>query len=865
MVQQVKKRAMQPVVQQIVIRPPQRKTSDVGQWRTALLGADMGRMKLLYDLYEDLLIDGVLADAVSKRIDAVTNSPLTFQDASGQEVPELTELIDSPDFEQLLTTIMDARFWGRAAGEFDFSDGFVFSPIPFKHIKLENHNILLQEYDDTGRDYLGDDFILVLGKPRQFGLFLKTAPYAIWKRGGFGDYAQWIELFGMPQRVGKYSSYDPESRRLLVEAMEQAGSAPWIVIPKESDVETVNNTGNGSSSSAHNDFRKACNEEMLITILGQTMTTLDGSSRSQSETHKEVEEGKNRSDLRYVRRVLNWIVLPLLEKRGFPVAGGKFIFPEAAEPLTVTDLVSLSDIIDIPASYVHDKFSIPVPKDGEQLAKKQASPNPPVGGENQPAPGKPAKSDKEEVKLHDQLSRWERIVDFFVNAPALTGAVKQQNFIGRLTSSITGNIKLSDGYTINIAKLVDEALREIYNEPDKGLVNPSLFNITNNALQQAISIEVNQEDDKWGKTNSAFIQQFRENTAVFAAFKSHQQQNEIVDLLVDEKGELRSFAKFKKLALEVSKDYDINWLRTEYNTAVRSARAAINFRKYLETEHLYPNLEYLESTAEHKRGDHLEYVGTILPIRHAWWNIHLPPSKWNCQCSVRPTNKPATPVPGETEPVDPVFANNPGQTAKFVNTEETPYYQHTDEGLREQVAELGKQLEKLRQSLEDFKLYKEFANGGKLYLHNKLDKKASDYKMLVTTGTEFAKQGKEVQVVAKLYYDKRGINDSSEYLRVFEKLVGTTYEGKSPDLVVDGVFYELKSYERPFRFGKIQHMLSNGLKQSSRIIIDNSNGASDRGITEKINGLLKNKATIDEVWLYEKGHLRLFYKAQQGD
>jgi hypothetical protein len=60
-------------------------------------------------------------------------------------------------------------------------------------------------------------------------------------------------------------------------------------------------------------------------------------------------------------------------------------------------------------------------------------------------------------------------------------------------------------------------------------------------------------------------------------------------------------------------------------------------------------------------------------------------------------------------------------------------------------------------------------------------------------------------------------------------------------------------------------MLSNGLKQSSRIIINNSNGASDQGITEKINGLLNNNAIIDEVWLYEKGKLRRFYNAQQGD
>ncbi|MEN6423289.1 MAG: phage head morphogenesis protein, partial [Smithella sp.] len=96
MATETKKRASRPLITEIVIKPPQRKTSDVGQWRTALKSADMGRMKLLYDLYEDLLIDGVLADAVDKRIGAVTNSELTFQDADGQEVEEIVALIDSP-------------------------------------------------------------------------------------------------------------------------------------------------------------------------------------------------------------------------------------------------------------------------------------------------------------------------------------------------------------------------------------------------------------------------------------------------------------------------------------------------------------------------------------------------------------------------------------------------------------------------------------------------------------------------------------------------------------------------------------------------------------------------------------------------
>ena len=62
------------VIHQIVVKAPQRKVYDVGNWRTALSSADNGRTKQLYDLLDDIMIDGVLSDAVQKRIDAVTNS-----------------------------------------------------------------------------------------------------------------------------------------------------------------------------------------------------------------------------------------------------------------------------------------------------------------------------------------------------------------------------------------------------------------------------------------------------------------------------------------------------------------------------------------------------------------------------------------------------------------------------------------------------------------------------------------------------------------------------------------------------------------------------------------------------------------------
>ena len=60
-------------------------------------------------------------------------------------------------------------------------------------------------------------------------------------------------------------------------------------------------------------------------------------------------------------------------------------------------------------------------------------------------------------------------------------------------------------------------------------------------------------------------------------------------------------------------------------------------------------------------------------------------------------------------------------------------------------------------------------------------------------------------------------------------------------------------------------MINKGSIQSSRIIINNNKGASDRYIRDNIYKRLKDKNfknDINEVWLYEKGILRLLYKKQ---
>jgi SPP1 gp7 family putative phage head morphogenesis protein len=602
----VTKKSEATVINQLIVKAPTRKTHDIGEWRNALKSADMGRTKTLYELFDDLLIDGVLSDAVEKRILAVLNSELTFQDASGKDNEEMTAVIDTPAFEEMLRTIMNVLLWGRAGGELDFANGFGFVPFDPRHISLETKNILLNPTDTTGIPYEGDDHLLVLGKPRNFGLLLKTAPFAIWKRGGFGDYAQWLEIFGMPQRVGKYSSYDPESRKLLEQALEQAGSAPYVVIPKESEVETTNNTGSGSSGVSYNDFRKACNEEILITLLGQTLTTTqnDTGARSLGEVHKEVEESKNKADIRMVQRVLNTQVLPLLESRGFPVSGGKFVFPDAAVDLTVTDIVQLSDILEIPQSYLHDKYSIPVPENGEPIARRAASPAPVLPGEDD--------DEGDDIKNADRTV-FRRLFNFFALAPA----------------------SLSAGAGSHPIKLNDETLNDriISHAIEQGGFFPELFEFISDDLLTALTRKAAQLADlgfEYGYQSDAFRTAQELNIFQFSAAKSLAEVQRLNELYRESK----SFEDFYAKASAEVDVFNKTWQRTEWQTANLLNESAENYNRLNSKTRLFPFWEYRTVGDDKVRKEHRDINGIILPTDDPRWQKIWPPNGWKCRCYV---------------------------------------------------------------------------------------------------------------------------------------------------------------------------------------------------------------------------------------
>ncbi|MFV0483440.1 MAG: DUF935 family protein, partial [Bacteroidales bacterium] len=90
--------------------------------------------------------------------------------------------------------------------------------------------------------------------------------------------------------VGKYNSADKDSRRHLNNNMGPIGGNTRISIPNEAELDIYYNQSSGSNN-LYTYLRAACNEKILITVSGETMTTLSGSSHSQAEVHKDTKEG----------------------------------------------------------------------------------------------------------------------------------------------------------------------------------------------------------------------------------------------------------------------------------------------------------------------------------------------------------------------------------------------------------------------------------------------------------------------------------------------------------------------------------------------------------------------------------------------
>jgi len=376
------------VIQNIVVRPTTRRMLDAEKWRNALKAAEMDYPVLveLYDLYDDILLDTMLSTLVEKRIMGVTKNQLLFVDASGQEIPQMAQLLQTRSFQELRKEILLYKFWGRSVIELMRTNGqFSFYSVPRKHIQMKHGRIVYHQYGTDGIDYRKppySNYVLEVGRYNDFGLLLKAAPYVIYKRGGFGDWANFAEIFGMPFREGRYDGYNEVARKQLETALENMGNAGYAVLPKEAELKLHEAHNTQGSSELFDRLRQACNQEMAVLILGQTETTTKttGKLGGNDSSHEHTEDMINLADMRDELGIMNERVRPILANLGYPVQNGTFIHHVEDEKINVKDKVDmytkLKNEYKLPISdeYIYEQTGIPKPDNYEQLKQQYAAP-----------------------------------------------------------------------------------------------------------------------------------------------------------------------------------------------------------------------------------------------------------------------------------------------------------------------------------------------------------------------------------------------------------------------------------------------------------------------------------------------------------
>ena len=361
---------------------PDRNRKDVGKLKAAIERAESitlpNRYKLM-DLYHDVVtIDGHLDGILEKRTKSVTNKRLRFLNKDGKKVDEFDALIKSGKFKRLLEIFMERIYYGCAATEFVVGAKFDFREIDRRHIRPEAREIAISQFDIKGVSVSEFPMVWLMGEPYELGKLLRCSMYALYKRSGFGDFAQYVEIFGQPVRVVKYDAYDKKTQEDLRKALDETGSSLVMMIPKQADFEMLDGKTSNGTGELQERLINCCNQEMSVAILGNSETTTSSKSSgyAQAEVHADQQMEITIDDMHYVEDMLNSeYFFGILASYGYHVEGGHFEFER---PKNLYELqarlnidTQLAQRIPISDDYFYETYEIPKPDNYDQMKQEQ--------------------------------------------------------------------------------------------------------------------------------------------------------------------------------------------------------------------------------------------------------------------------------------------------------------------------------------------------------------------------------------------------------------------------------------------------------------------------------------------------------------
>ena len=315
-----------------------------------------------FKIYQEVLRDDQVKSTFQQRRLAVISKPWTVEagadDAASQAAAEaLSANIKKLSWDSITDKHLYSLFYGYSVAEVMWSVGGESGLVDIADIRVRdrarfrfnvNNDVFLLKQDyqfapmparkfwvtSTGADN-SDNF---------YGLGL--AHYLYWpvffKRNDIKFWLIFLEKFGQPTAVGKLpigKENDLPTRTKVLSALRAIATETGVLLPDGAEVELLEATRSGAAD--YEAMKNAMDAAIAKIVLSQTMTTDNGSSRSQSETHADVRDMVVKADADLICESFNNTVV----KWWFEY--NQAAFPNAKQPLLYRNTEPKTDLAKV--------------------------------------------------------------------------------------------------------------------------------------------------------------------------------------------------------------------------------------------------------------------------------------------------------------------------------------------------------------------------------------------------------------------------------------------------------------------------------------------------------------------------------------
>lgn len=362
------------VTSKVINREMARSSQDVGKWRSATILAESilnPNRYNLYQIYKDVVLDSHLS-ALMKTIELkVLSGEYWICNADGSINEDLTNRLKKPWFKFYLEQNITAIFYGHALIQLgdivndEFKD---FELVPREHVVPEFGIVKdsIWTYASDGvfyRQQPYSDYLIEIGSKTDLGLLHKASPLVLWKKGVFGAWSHFAELFGMPVRIGKTDILNPTQKANMQQMLQNMGSASWGVLNTDDLIEFIE-TSNTDSYQVYLEFINLINSELSKLVLGQTGTTDEKSFVGSAQVHESILNVYITAVKSKIESNFTSEVLPKLFMFGmFPKQDIYFKWnnEEQISKQAHFDITKeLLKFYNVPAEWINETFNVPV-------------------------------------------------------------------------------------------------------------------------------------------------------------------------------------------------------------------------------------------------------------------------------------------------------------------------------------------------------------------------------------------------------------------------------------------------------------------------------------------------------------------------